>query len=185
MAKEKKQKKEYLTVSIHMKIDGQIYNMEEVKYQRGRETYCYTLDDFARTIFMWEKQFSGTTYAMDDLLPKAEKVLEKKEGETAQSVFEKYWVNLKQTIDQEFIELNKGNKDDEYPLYPEKNDYLTHLIAHVCDGFNYKPLPVKYGFLYWLFKYVMNSSLNEIEQEIADVPDEIRSIVDNIVIEKK
>jgi hypothetical protein len=46
------------------------------------------------------------------------------------------------------------------------------------------PLPIQYGFLYWLFKYVMNGSIDEIQTEINNVPDYIKEIVDNKIVKK-
>jgi hypothetical protein len=181
----KKLSEEFLRVSIHMMIDGELINMKKVKYQRGSETIACTLDDLGRIIFMWERMFSGgSTYAMDGFLQKAEKKLPKKNNETAQSVFEKYWINLEKTINQEFEELNKGDNDPDATLFPEVNDYLTFLISQECRGFNLAPLPIQYGFLYWLFKYVMNGSIDEIQTEINNVPDYIKEIVDNKIVKK-
>lgn len=176
-------KKEYINVSIHMKIDGELINLKEVRYERGRETYCFTLDDLAHIVFTWERMFCGTsTHAMEGYLQKAEKELTKKDNETAQSCFEKYWLNDKETIEKEFEQNNNNSSSN---IFPVKNDYLRWSISQICRNFNNLPLPVKYGFLYWFHKYVMNSSISEIEADIKQVPDYIKHIVDNEIVNKK
>jgi hypothetical protein len=174
--------KHHIKVSIHMVIDGKVQNLKEVLYERGSETYCYTLDDLARVIFMWERIFSPhSTYAMDGYLQEAEKKLAKRDNETAQSCFEKYWINIKETIDKEFSDINNGSDS----IFPEVNDYLAYSIAELCRSIHHKPLVVQQGFLYYLFKYIENSSIKEFEQDIYLIPDYIKEIVDNKVVQKK
>ncbi len=183
---EKKQKKDYLTVSIHLKVDGVIKRTKKKTYYgRGSETYCYTLDDFASTIFHWEKMFSPhSTYAYDGLLQQMEKKLPKKDGETAESVFQKYWVNLKQTINKDFEDKNKGEGAKEYAMFPVEGDYLKFLIASNCQDFNNAPLPVKYGFLHWFFKYVMHGSIEEFKADLNNIPEEIKKLVDTVIVKQ-
>lgn len=181
-----KNTKEYITVSIHVKIEGELHKMKEVRYQRGKETFAFTLDDFARIIFFWEKIYgSGCTYAMDGFLQKAEKKLPKKEGETAQSVFEKYWVNRKKTMEAEFAERNKGDKDDKYPIFPEEDDYLTFQIIELCRSINDSPMPIKHGFMYWFYKYLMDENISQIEKDIKEIPDFIKKLVDTKIVKQE
>lgn len=126
-------------------------------------------------LFMWNKIFSPSTAHIYDVLKDIEKKLPKKNNETADDIFQKYWVCLKETINEEFKERNKG--DVNCPIYKVKNDYLKHCITSICNNFNNAPLPVKYGFLWWFYKSVMNSSIKEIEEEISNVPEEIKEII--------
>lgn len=179
-------KDEFIEVVIRMEIDGELVNMKKVKYSRGRQSEAFTLDDFAAIVFMWEKLFDGgSTYAMEGLMQKAEKKLPKEAGETAQSVFEKYWINLEKTINDEYDQRNKGDKNEIYPLFPAENDYLTHCIYQLCNHLDRSPLPVKYGFLHWLFKYIEHGSLAEFEADLKEIPDYIKTIVDTKVIEQE
>jgi hypothetical protein len=182
-----KENKEYLKVSIHLKVDGAIKRSEEkTYYARGKESACYTLDDFARTVFMWDHIFNGgSTYAYDGLLQEMEKELPKIEGETAESVFQKYWVNLKKTINEDFVKKNKGDSTDKYSIFPEEGDYLKYSIASLCQSFERSPLPVKYGFLHYFFKYIMNESIKEVQVDLNKIPKEIKKLVDNHLIIKE
>ncbi|MDD4970847.1 MAG: hypothetical protein PHT07_15575 [Paludibacter sp.] len=178
--------KEFIQISFHMLIDGSFKNGYKKTYERGRETEAFTLDSFARILFMYEHLFDPhCTYAYDRLLQEAEKKLPKKGDETAKSVFEKYWVNLNKTIDDEFQELNKGNADEKYPLFPEQNDFLKLSIVNIVNAFIRAPLPVKYGFLHWFYKYKENGSIDEIRSDFDKIPDEIKKIVDDMVEESK
>ncbi len=178
-----------VTVSAHLKINGVFLNGWRKEYRRGRETYAFTLDDFARIIFIYEGFLgSGSTYAMDGLLQQAEKMLPKKGDETAQQVFEKYWLNMVETVNAEFELLNKGQGKSEKPgdfkLYPEQNDYLKFCTASLCRSFSRSALPTKYAFLYWFYKYVMNESMDEVKTEIEATPEYIKKIVDNDIVAK-
>lgn len=179
-------KKEFVTVTLSLKVDGKLArSKKKTYYAHSRGSYAFTLEDFARIIFMYDDYFSvsGSTYAYDGLLQKMEKKLPKRKDETAKSLFEKYWVNLRKTIDDEFLEFNKGdkNKNMQFPLYPEEGDYLKMCFVSSAENFNRRPLPVKYAFLYWFYKYVMNSSMKEIKDDLNNVPKEIKKMVDNIL----
>jgi len=184
----KKIDEECISISIHMEIDGKFENGYKKTYNRGTESWAFTLDDFAHIIFLWERKFfGGTTYAMDGLLQEAEKKLPKKDGETAQSVFEKYWVNLEKTINDEFILLNQGEGEGnkKYTLFPAEGDYLKYCISNNLNSFTQSPLPVKYAFLYFLHKYIMNSSIDELKADLNKVPDYIKKIVNDMVMESQ
>jgi|GEM_PF-4577972 hypothetical protein len=183
---DKKQNTDHITVSIHMKVDGKLMNMKEVTYERGRETGGFTLDSLARLLFMWEHRFSsGSTYLMDGLLQEAEKKLPKEDNETAQSVFEKYWINWEKTMNEEFEKLNQGDNESEFPLWPEKNDFLIFEIWQLLHNFSRNTMPVKYGFLYWFHKYIMHSDINEYLSDLNNIPDFIKEIVDEKIIDQK
>lgn len=178
----KRNQKEYLTVSVILKVNGKIKRLrKKTYYGRRSESHCFNLNDFAQVIFMWDKIFSrqGSTFAYDGLLQEAAKKLPKKDGETAESVFNKYWVNLNETIEADFLSKNKGGKGNF--LFPVENDYLKYLSFTMCNSFSRNPLPVKYAFLYWFFKYVMNGSIKEIEAELNNVPDDIKKMVDSFL----
>ena len=174
--------KEFLRVSIHMMIDGFIIPMKDVEYERGRETVAYKLEDFGRIIFFWEKMFCGSsTYAMEGFLQKAEKKLAKRDNETAQSVFEKYWINTDKTAEYEFNELNKGGEDS---MFPALNDYLLYGLASKCESFSKSTMLMKQGFLYWLFNYVFNGEFQEMADDLNQIPESIKELVDNRLMEK-
>ena len=135
--------KEYITITIRLEVEGQLQCEEKTTYHtRGRECPVFTLDDFARILFIYNQIFDPTTtYICDGLLQDMEEKLPKRDDETADSLFLKYWVNLKQTINDDFKKMNKGETG--HPLYPEENDYLRRCIAVLCDSFNNKPLPIQ------------------------------------------
>lgn len=174
---EKKEDK-YVEISIHMKVDGNIINERKEKYYgRNRETSAWTLDDFARIIFMWEHIFSGhSTYAYDGLMQEMEKKLEKKDGETAESVFQKYWVNLEETINKEFDENNKGDGE----IFPAENDYLKYSLEGMVVSFVRQPKPVQYGFIYWFFKHLMGGKIDELLKDVESTPKYIVDIIEEV-----
>lgn len=176
---EKSGNTEFLTVSIHMEIGGKLGRRKEKKYySRGRETHAFTLDDAGRIIFMWDRMFNGgSTYAYDGLMQELEKKLPKRNNETAEEVFKKYWVNLKETINQEFEEINKGEKG-EYALFPVEGDYLIFCLSEAINGFERQPLPVKYGFLYWFHKYLFKGSFEELQDDLNNIPQTIKDLID-------
>ena len=173
--------KEYITITMRLEVEGQLQHEEKKTYHaRGRECPVFTLEDFARILFLYNHIFdSSATYICDGLLQEMEEKLPKQKDETAKSLFMKYWVNLKQTINDDFDERNKGEKG--HPLYPEENDYLKRCIAGLCDSFVNKPLPVQYGFIWYMYKFIMNESYDEIKQEINNVPEYIKRIVDKMI----
>jgi hypothetical protein len=180
-----KPREECISISIHLEIDGKFKTGYKNTYRRGLETNAFTLDDFARILLMWERIFSPSATYADELLPEAEKKLPKKDGETAQSVLEKYWCNLEKTINDDFLSRNKGEGQGNDVLFPAEGDYLKYCISNQLNSFNRSVLPVKYAFLYWFHKYLMNSSMEEIQAELNKVPDYIKKIVDDMVLESQ
>ena len=176
--------KEYITVTMRLEVEGQLQQEEKKTYHaQGRECPVFTLEDFARILFLYNHIFdSSTTYIYDGLLQEMEEKLPKQKDETAKSLFMKYWVNLNQTINEDFEKMNKG---EGHPLYPEENDYLRRCVAGLCDSFANQPFPVQYGFIWYLYKFIMNESIEEIQQEINNVPEYIKCIVDKMISDAK
>jgi hypothetical protein len=176
--------KDNVKVSVLLAIDGRLeQGNDNLRYTTGRETWAFTLDDMARIVFVWEKLLNaGGTYAMDGFLEYAEKKLPKKDGETAESTFQKYWVNYKQTLNDEYEKLNKGELDS---LFPEENDYLTHEIAGICKLMVNLPNPISYGFLHFVHQYVYNGDVKQYEADLANIAPYIKKLVDNRVIDQK
>lgn len=170
-------------VSLTLSVDGNIIKEQETYYSRNRETSVFTLEQFARVILMWDRIFdsTGTTYAYDGLMQKMEKVLPSKTGDTAETLFQKYWIDFEKTIEKEFDKLNKGSNDTPFP---EADDYLKFCIAGMCNGFQNLPLPAKKGFIYWFYEYAINDSLREIEKD-HKIPKRIKKLVDNLSRVKK
>lgn len=177
--------KESVSVTVRFEIAGNLRYGYSRLYRRGRETCAFTLDDIANIIYMWDNMLgAGSTYAMDGLMQELEKILPKKDDETAQSVFEKYWINPRKWIDEEFEKINSGKVGGEFNPWPAKGDYLKYLVARKCESFWKAPLVVKQGFLYWMFKYLENSSWDEMKADLDSVPQYIRNLVDNEIVEQ-
>lgn len=183
MNNKKKKKDDFVRISLNMKVDGKIVRRRQrTYYARGRETLAFTLEDFASILFMWDKMMgAGSTYVMDGLLQKMEKVMPKRNSETAEELFQKYWVSYQDTLNKKFEELNKGDKNEKFPLFPEAGDYLLFRVGDLCDAFVTAPLPIKYGFLHFLHKYVMNESIDEYKKDIDNIPAQIAKMVDGLV----
>jgi len=170
----------FIRVSLHLKVDGRLERRKIVAYyKRGKETYAFTLDDFARIVYSWDHIFgSSSTYAHDGLMQQMENKLPKKKDETAESVFQRYWINMKQTVSEEFEDFNKGGDNR---IFKEPNDYFKYIVAIKCDWFDKAPLPVKYAFLYFLFKYMEGGSFDDLKDDIEKIPEEIKSLVDSLI----
>lgn len=168
---------EYVTVSLHLKIQGKTVRRKVRNYiNRRSETSAFTLEDLGQILFMWERMFSGgTTYSMDGLLQSLEKIMPKRNNETAQEVFEKYWINLEKTLSEDFEEQNSGNG----PIFKMKGDYLKYCIGSLTEHFSRESLPTKHAFLYWMIKYVFNDSFDEIKEDLKKTPVYIKKFVDS------
>lgn len=170
----------HVTVTLSLKVDGNILKKQEKYYERNRGTFAFTLEQFARVILIWDRIFdsSGTTYAYDGLMQKMEKKLPSETGDTAETLFKKYWIDFEKTIEEEFAALNSGNDS----IFPEADDYLTYRLTVMFSEFQKSPMLIKQGFLYWFFKYAMNESTNEIESDYKDIPQRIKELIDNKIL---
>jgi hypothetical protein len=180
---ESEEDKEYVDVVVRIEIKGHFLHGYTKRYTRGRESAAFTLDQFARIIFIYERLLNaGSTYAMDGMLQEVEKHLPKKDGETAQQVFEKYWINMKDTINSEYEEFNAG-QSGEFIMYPEKDDYLKSCFMSLANSVLKSAKPIQDAFIYWAHKYCYNSSFDEIQKDLDAVPEHIKGIVDALVAE--
>lgn len=168
---------ERIDITVHMTINGRFANGIFRSYRRGTETCAFGLEQFAQIIFMYERMhFPHSTHAMDGFLQEAEKVLESR-GETAQSLFQKYWVNDNKTYEEEFEKMNKGGNAD---FFESENDYLKFKLSEHLISFSKMPRILKHGFLYYLFKYVENESIEELLADFHQTPEIVRSIIDSM-----
>lgn len=176
MKKIDKTKKDYVTISINLRINGKIHRTKRRKlYARGWETYAYDLQDFARILFSYDKIFGGATYAYDGLLQEMERKLPSRNGETAESLFNKYWINMRETIQQEFDEMNAGGHRTPFA---DPGSYFEFMLSEQTNGFNESPMVVKQGFLYWLHHYCLKGSIEEYQNDLELVPQSVKKVVD-------
>jgi len=179
----KKNKSPFLKVRISMKVEGKatIRSKQRTYYSRCRETQAMSLDSFASIIYMYDRIFnSGSTYAYDGLMQWAEKKLPKKDDETAQSVFEKYWVNGGRFL-RELVDKNMSQDS----LSKLENDSIMFEIHGVIAWLLRDPGLHLQAFIYWMYKYGYNKDLNEFEKEANSTPDLIKEVVDKIVLKVK
>jgi hypothetical protein len=170
----------FVRVTVNLQVEGKTIGGFQKMYGRGRETGVMSMNELAQILFLYEKMHQfGATYT-PEILKEFEKYLPYKDGETADSLFEKFWINTKKTIQEDFDRKNKGEGN----FYPVENDYLKYELASIVNYFVKWPTQLKYGFLYYLYKYVFNSSLDEIKEDLGNVPEFIKNIIDNELIKK-
>jgi hypothetical protein len=172
---------DHVDVKITLEIGGKVSVLKEVSYQVDKKMTAFTLDDLARIVFNYETMFcSASTYAMSGYLKEAEKVLPKRDGETADSVFAKYWINSQQYADKRFDDINQGG----HQVFEDEGDYLKYLVWDRIKAFFFAPTQVKYGFLYYLHKYQMDNSMAEYQKDLDLVPQFLKDIIDNELMVK-
>ena len=132
----------------------------------------------------WEKIVDfGTTYA-DEFLREVEGRIANRSGLTADELFRKYWVNYRETVEQEFERDNKGAAD--HPLYQHENDCLKYSAATWLHNFFNEPLPMKLALLYGIYRIgYAADGFDGMRQEIEQIPHTIRDIVDGMIEKSK
>jgi len=174
----------YVDVQFLMKVGGKVFGGKRFHYQRDRSTSASDLELLARIIMSWEKTVDfGTTHA-DEFLREVEGRIANRSGLTADELFRKYWVNYRETVEQEFERDNKGVAD--HPLYQHENDCLKYRAAMWLHSFFNEPLPIKLALLYGIYRIgYAADGFDGMRQEIEQIPHTIRDIVDGMIVKSK
>jgi len=174
----------YVDVEFLMKVGGKVFGGKRFHYGRGRSTSASDLEQLARIILRWEKTVDfGTTHA-DDFLREVEGRIANRSGLTADEIIRKYWVNYRETVEQEFERDNKGNPD--HWLYKNENDCLRTSAGMWLHSFFNEPLPLKLAVLYGIYRIgYATDGFDGMRQEIEQMPQSVRDLVDKMIVESK
>jgi len=174
----------YVEVQFLMKVGGKVFGGKRFHYKRGRSTSASDLEQLARIILSWENTVNfGSTHA-DEFLREVEGRIANRSGLTADELFRKYWVNYRETMEQEFERDNKG--DAGHPLYQHENDCLRYSAAMWLNSFFNEPLPMKLALLYGIYRIgYAADGFDGMRQEIEQIPQTIRDIVDGMIEKSK
>lgn len=174
----------YVDVQFQMKIGGKVFGGKRFHYNRGRYTSASDLEQLARLILSWEKTVDfGTTHA-DEFIREVEGKIANRSGLTADEIIRKYWVNYRETVEQEFERDNKGNPD--HWLYKSENDCLRTSAGMWLDSFFHEPLPLKLAVLYGIYRIgYASEGFEGMRKDIEQIPESIRDIVDKMIEESK
>lgn len=174
----------YVEVQFLMKVGGKVFGGKRFHYKRGRSTSESDLEQLARIILSWENTVNfGSTHA-DEFLREVEGRIANRSGLTADELFRKYWVNYRETVEQEFERDNKGAAD--HPLYQHENDCLKYSAAMWLHSFFNEPLPIKLALLYGIYRIgYAADGFDGMRQEIEQIPQTIRDIVDGMIEKSK
>lgn len=174
----------YVDVQFLMTVGGKPYGSKRFHYRRGRSTSCSDMEQLAQIIMSWEQTVNfGSTYA-DDFLHEVEGKIANRNGLTADELFSKYWVNYKQTMEEQFEIDNKGVPGK---LWCEhENDCLKNSTGLWLDGFMREPLPLKLAILYGIYRLgYPDDGFEGMRQEIEQTPQHIKDLVDGMIEESK
>ncbi|MDR1913383.1 MAG: hypothetical protein LBQ68_02720, partial [Clostridiales bacterium] len=162
---------EYVEIAFQWKINGRLCKQKKkCLYSRGRSTSVFDLEDAAIAMFMWDRICNGGTTFADEALSGLEEILPAKEGVTAKSLLEKYWIHSDRTIQEEFDKYAKINTD-EHGWCKTYDEYMKYVICNLMNHFLRSILPVKQGLLYYLFKYLERESFEELRKDIQEIPE--------------
>lgn len=174
----------YVDVQFIMTIGGKPFGSKRFHYRRGRSTSAFDLEQLASIIMTWEHTVNfGSTYAYD-FLREVEGKIANRSKLTARQIFDKYWVHHRETIEKDFERKNKGIPGE---LFCEhENDYLKNKTGLSLEHFTKKPMPCKLAFLYAIYRWCYaTDGFDGMKQEIENVPQYIKDIVDGLIAEYK
>lgn len=174
--------KEYVDIVFRWEIQGKLYKKKKKRlYSRGRETSAFDLENAAQIMYMWDNICDGGSTYADYALADLEKILDNKNGLSETELLKKYWIEPDQYIEENFEKYAKSQM--EHGFVKTYEEYVKHNIGMKLQSFTRTALQVKQGFLWYLFKYIENSSIEELKADIDLVPERIRTIVDELVDE--
>lgn len=174
----------YVDVQFLMKVGGKVFGSKRFHYRRGRSTTASDLEQLAQIILRWEKTVDFSNTHADYFIREVEGRIANRSGLTADDIIRKYWVNYRETVEQDFERDNKGRPD--HWLYKNENDCLRTSAGVCLDSFFHEPLPVKLAVLYGIYRIGYESDGFEgMRQEIEQIPQRIKDLVDGMIAESK
>ena len=174
----------YVDVQFLMKVGGKVFGSKRFHYNRGRSTSASDLEQLAQIILRWEKTVDFGSTNADDFLHEVEGKIANRSGLTADEIIRKYWVNYRETVEQEFERDNKGNQD--HWLYKNDNDCLRTSAGMWLNSFFHEPMPIKLAVLYGIYRIgYATDGFDGMRQEIEQMPQYIKDIVDGMIEQSK
>jgi hypothetical protein len=173
----------FIDVNVALTINGHTINSKRTIYKTTRSTGICTMNELARWLYMTERQHFPSRTHTPDILKKFEGLIHYEDGETAESLFDKYWINFNETAQEQFEKWNKAD-DSEHAIFKAENDYLKFILTNEINGFLRLPLQIKLGFVYWLIKYG-SGSIDELKKDYDQCPQVVKEWIDQSVEEAK
>jgi hypothetical protein len=171
----------YVKIAFSLKIDGIIDSeKEETILARTEKGYALDLENLAWLLSMYENRFClGRSTFAHEILERYEAVLPSKDGHTAESLFQKYWVNRVESAQKDFDKM----PDIDSGGGLAKKDFLLYEIYNLCYNYDISPKLVKDGFLHWLMEHNFEGQSTKLHYAINSVDQGIKDLVDNEIVE--
>ena len=177
-------KKEFAEIVFRWEINLKTYKKVKKRiYSRGRQTEAFDLEQAASILYMWDRNLSPSSTYANDAIFDLSKILPNKSGLTPQQLFQKYWLPSDKDKKEEFDRW--ASRCIKLGLCDSYDEYINHRTAELMHIFSNSPLAVKYGLLYFIFKYIENGSFEELKTDINSIPDKAIKTVEMLVDESK
>jgi len=166
-------REDHLEFTVQWLVDGVIEG-KRVEFDRGVSIYPHSFEWFLEYCMIVEtlREASGTN--IDLVIDRYAKKFKIGAEEKAR-LMQKYWHKKRQTI----AEMVKTWSDQERNFYESEELFLQQLMYSAVRWFEYKPTEIKYGVLYYIFKYHQKGDFEELKKDIENVPEKIRQLVDS------
>ena len=167
----------HVEVKVSISIGGVLYDSKKTYYRKNIYTSGTDLEQLARIILMYQRMYGLEGGSAYDFLDEIKDKVENRNGLTVDQLMQKYYVNLKQTIEEEFNERNKAGA--EYSWWGDmENDYLKYGVANWVENISNMPEPQRLACLYALSK--LCGDAEGIKKEIDNCPQWLKELVDGM-----
>lgn len=174
--------KNFIEVSVKMAIGGQLYAGKKKFYKSSLSTCGTDLEQIAQIILTYERMYNLPNTNADYFLNAIKDKVTNKNGLSVDELIQKYWVNHKQTLEEEFEQRNKAGEEGRW-WGPLENDYLKANAILWLEGFAKMPYPLQLAVLYGI-SYICGGR-NDLNKELDNCPQWIRDIVDGMVVKNE
>lgn len=181
--------KDKVDVQFIMKVGGRIRFVNKKKlYARGTESSVFTLKHLAHFLYMYQHNFSSCD-GVYDLLKEYENVLKKEGNETAESVFNDYWLNDPRKKEDEFkqLERNKISQSiyESNELSEDEKKQAEWGVIGAIYQFETFNNEAKHAILYHIFREHENSNFDELKRDIELTPKFVKDYLEEIYTKTK
>lgn len=161
--------------SMHWSLDG-IVQGKHVEFERGVGAGVPPFDFFLQCCMIIEHYRHPGGTNLDYMIDRYAKAFKISPEEKAR-LMDKYWHKKKRTVAEIVASWTKFDRE----FFKSEEVFIKYMMSNALRGFETEPVEIKYGVLYFIFKYHEKGDFEELKKDIENVPERIRTLVDGLI----
>lgn len=169
---------DYLEFTVQYLVDG-VVEGKRVDFYRGVNIFPHSFEWFLTHCMIVESLRNPGGTNLDLVIDQYSKKFRITEAEK-ERLMQKYWHKKQETI----ADIVKQWTNQEREFHGGEEMFIAHMMGGALRKFEFAPVEIKYGILYWIFAYHQHGDFDELRKDIENVPQKIRDLVDSFTAPK-